>query len=195
MFNTHYQPHYHPTTKILWLCSSVYCRPPHQSRRIWLVAAATNQKGPGYTAVSIAWLLMAWWRQEQGHQQPWYWPCSPGIFQFQHRKGEDRNFLLYRLFDLWYQWEILNLADNTPNTKMPSEVTSSFDKLEDLNLAWEYRSWTNEGDGYSSEGWLIEKYWKARVFKVPSFCIVTSITRGYHDINIYSSCQWIQTKP
>ena len=44
MFNTHYQPHYHPTTKSLWLCSSVYCRPPHQSRRIWLVAAATNQK-------------------------------------------------------------------------------------------------------------------------------------------------------
>ena len=44
MINTHYQPHYHPTTKSLWLCSSVYCRPPHQSRRIWLVAAATNQK-------------------------------------------------------------------------------------------------------------------------------------------------------
>ena len=43
-FNTHYQPHCHPTTKSLWLCSSVYCRPPHQSRRIWLVAAATNQK-------------------------------------------------------------------------------------------------------------------------------------------------------
>ena len=39
-FNTHYQPHCHPTTKNLWLCSSVYCRPPHQSRRIWLVAAA-----------------------------------------------------------------------------------------------------------------------------------------------------------
>ena len=44
-FNTHYQSHCHPTTKSLWLCSSVYCRPPHQSRRIWLVAAATNQKG------------------------------------------------------------------------------------------------------------------------------------------------------
>ena len=43
-FNTHYQSHCHPTTKSLWLCSSVYCRPPHQSRRIWLVAAATNQK-------------------------------------------------------------------------------------------------------------------------------------------------------
>ena len=45
-FNTHYQSHCDPTTKSLWLCSSVYCRPPHQSRRIWLVAAATNQK-PG----------------------------------------------------------------------------------------------------------------------------------------------------
>ena len=42
-FNTHYQSHCHPTTKSLWLCSSVYCRPPHQSRRIWWLAA-TNQK-------------------------------------------------------------------------------------------------------------------------------------------------------
>ena len=44
-FNTHYQPHYHPTTKSLWLCSSVYCRPPHQSLRIWLAAEAANQPG------------------------------------------------------------------------------------------------------------------------------------------------------
>ena len=36
-FNTHlYQPHCHPTTKSLWLCSSVYCGPPHPSRqKIW----------------------------------------------------------------------------------------------------------------------------------------------------------------
>ena len=33
-FNTHYQPHCHPTTKSLWLCSSAYCGPPHPSRRI-----------------------------------------------------------------------------------------------------------------------------------------------------------------
>ena len=33
-----------PTTKSLWLCSSVYCGPPHQSRRIWLAAEAANQK-------------------------------------------------------------------------------------------------------------------------------------------------------
>ena len=43
-FNTHYQPHCHPTTKSLWLCSGVYCGPPHQSRRIWLAAKAANQK-------------------------------------------------------------------------------------------------------------------------------------------------------
>ena len=43
-FNTHYQPHCHPTAKSLWLCSSVYCGPPHQSRRIWLPAEAGNQK-------------------------------------------------------------------------------------------------------------------------------------------------------
>ena len=52
-FNTHYQSHCHPTTKSLWLCSSVYCRPPHQSRRIWLVAAATNQKGGD---IEILWM-------------------------------------------------------------------------------------------------------------------------------------------
>ena len=42
--NTHYQPHCHTTAKSLWLCSSVDCGPPHQSRRIWLTAEATNQK-------------------------------------------------------------------------------------------------------------------------------------------------------
>ena len=49
----------------------------------------------------------------------------------------DMYFLLSGPYDLWYQWEILNLADNTPNMKMPSEVTLAFDKLEDLILAWE----------------------------------------------------------
>ena len=41
-FNTHYQPHCHPTTKSLWLCSSVYCGPPHPSRRI-MVGGRTRQ--------------------------------------------------------------------------------------------------------------------------------------------------------
>ena len=44
-FNAHYQPHCHPTTKSLWLCSSVHYGPPHQSRGIWLSAEADNQKG------------------------------------------------------------------------------------------------------------------------------------------------------
>ena len=39
-FNAHYQPHCHTTTNSLWLCSSVHCGPPHQSRRIWLSAEA-----------------------------------------------------------------------------------------------------------------------------------------------------------
>ena len=42
-FYKHYQPHCHPTTESLWLCSSVYCGSPHQSRRIWLTTEATNQ--------------------------------------------------------------------------------------------------------------------------------------------------------
>ena len=49
-FNTHYQPHCHPTTKSLWLCSSVYCGPPHQSRRIWLAAWTSDVE-----SVSMLW--------------------------------------------------------------------------------------------------------------------------------------------
>ena len=57
-FNAHYKPHCHPTTNSLWLCSSVHCGPPHQSRRIWLSAEADNQK----------------WKQnvEIHHQLFWY---------------------------------------------------------------------------------------------------------------------------
>ena len=30
------------------------------------------------------WVLMAWWLKGSGHQQPYYWHCSGGIFLFQH---------------------------------------------------------------------------------------------------------------
>ena len=43
-FNTHYQPHCHPTTKSLWLCSSVYCGPPHPSRRIMVGGRSRRPK-------------------------------------------------------------------------------------------------------------------------------------------------------
>ena len=43
-FNTHYQPHCHPTTKSLWLCSSVYCGPPHPSRRIMVGGRSRQPK-------------------------------------------------------------------------------------------------------------------------------------------------------
>ena len=36
---------------------------------------------------SIPWLLMSWRRKSPGHQLLWYWPSSPGIFQFQHQKN------------------------------------------------------------------------------------------------------------
>ena len=29
--------------------------------------------------------LTSWWCTVPGHQQPWYWPSYPGIFQFQHQ--------------------------------------------------------------------------------------------------------------
>ena len=51
-FNAYYQPHCHPTTNSLWLCSSVHCEPPHQSRRIWLSAEADNQKDSLVTVLS-----------------------------------------------------------------------------------------------------------------------------------------------
>ena len=43
-FNTHYQPHCHPTTKSLWLCSSLYCGPPHPSRRIMVGGRSRQPK-------------------------------------------------------------------------------------------------------------------------------------------------------
>ena len=47
-FNAHYQPHCHPTTNSLWLCSSVHCGPPHQSRRIWLSKPTTKNSSTAY---------------------------------------------------------------------------------------------------------------------------------------------------
>ena len=43
-FNTHYQPHCHPTTKSLWLRSSVYWGPPHPSRRIMVGGRSRQPK-------------------------------------------------------------------------------------------------------------------------------------------------------
>ena len=43
-FNAHYQPHCHPTTKSLRLCSSVYCGPPHPSRRIMVGGRSRQPK-------------------------------------------------------------------------------------------------------------------------------------------------------
>ena len=54
----------------------------------WVPDVLTHgREGPVYPTWSIPWLLMPWWRKEPGQQQPWYWPSSPGIFQFQHHKG------------------------------------------------------------------------------------------------------------
>ena len=33
-------------------------------------------------SIPLAWLLMTWWCNEPGHQQPWYWPNYPGTFGF-----------------------------------------------------------------------------------------------------------------
>ena len=51
--NTHYQPHCHPLPKSLWLCSSVFCGPPHQSRCIWLAAEAANPKSSKLRATGL----------------------------------------------------------------------------------------------------------------------------------------------
>ena len=46
-----------------------------------------GREWPLYQAQSILWLLMTWWGEEPGHQQPWSWPSSPNISWFQHQKG------------------------------------------------------------------------------------------------------------
>ena len=48
-FNTHYQPHCHPTTKSLWLCSSVY----FADRRTNLVVYGWRLKPPTKKALYI----------------------------------------------------------------------------------------------------------------------------------------------
>ena len=40
-------PHCHPTTKSLWLCSRVYCGPPHPSRRIMVGGRSRQPKKKG----------------------------------------------------------------------------------------------------------------------------------------------------
>ena len=95
-FNTHYQPHCHPTTKSLWLCSSVYCRPPHQSRRIWLVAAATNQKSCDVVYMHDD--VIKW------KHFPRNWPFVRKIHRspvnFPH-KGQWRGALMFSLIYAW----------------------------------------------------------------------------------------------
>ena len=36
---------------------------------------------------SIPWLLMIWRHQHLWHQQPWYWPCLPGIVHASNGKS------------------------------------------------------------------------------------------------------------
>ena len=36
---------------------------------------------PLYSVYSLPKLLMIWWHKEPGHQQPWHWPSSAGIFR------------------------------------------------------------------------------------------------------------------
>ena len=36
---------------------------------------------------SISWPMMSWYRKEPEHQQPWYWPSSPEIFQLSHQRA------------------------------------------------------------------------------------------------------------
>ena len=61
-----------------------YIIPQHWSVEI---LSPITQEHPHLTW-SISWLLMTWRRQEPGHQQPWYWPSCPGIFQAVHYKAD-----------------------------------------------------------------------------------------------------------
>ena len=58
-----------------------------------------ERQGP----ISPAWPIQC---NEPGHQQPWYWPCSPRIFQPQNQKGQHANVkfpqrISNRLTSLW----------------------------------------------------------------------------------------------
>ena len=47
-----------------------------------------ERQKPVCPAQSKPWLLMSWCCKEAGHQQKWYWPSSPGIFDLQHQMGK-----------------------------------------------------------------------------------------------------------
>ena len=72
----------------------------HSSRISWHIPGAgarnPSSRRTGLMQISIPWLLMLWWRKEPEHQQPWYWPSSPRIFQGQHQKGYvDNTFIIW----------------------------------------------------------------------------------------------------
>ena len=60
----------------------------------------------------LKWLLMTWWHKEPGHQQSWYWPSSPRIFQFRHQKGQndyEKCWIKVRLHTTKSQKELWNI--------------------------------------------------------------------------------------
>ena len=59
-----------------------------------------------YPMLSITWLLMAWRRQEPGHQQPWYSPAYPGfsiarVKWYLYRLCNPGRWLTLVIFRLW----------------------------------------------------------------------------------------------
>ena len=56
----------------------------------------SERQGPTHIALSISWVLMTWWSKAPRHQQPWCWPCLPGIFKFHHHKSQHIGTLISR---------------------------------------------------------------------------------------------------
>ena len=56
----------------------------HSINQIWFnFGVVVNQ----LKYVPVTALLMFWWCEEQGHQQPWYWTSSPREFHYPHQNG------------------------------------------------------------------------------------------------------------
>ena len=81
----------------LFICKGVFFQVQVLFKFKLVIEILTDgRQGPVYPTQTIPWLLMAWRRQEAGHHQPWYWPCSPRIFRLQPQDRR-RNCLLHSL--------------------------------------------------------------------------------------------------
>ena len=65
-----------------------------------------------YPAYSISWLIIAWWRNEPGYQQSWYWFNVPGILLHEHHETKWSPFSRQHFWTHFHEWKLLYFYQN-----------------------------------------------------------------------------------